>query len=103
MSLNPTQAASGWFFHSEVVICFFLEPFSHFDFDRQTAYFPSHRDGDKKHLAEGVPFTGEGMAFSGKAHGFTNAAICGDHLENNIEGRESQRVGFVIVGLGHSD
>lgn len=43
------------------------------------------------------------MAFSGKAHSFTNTAICGDHLKNDIEGGKSQRTGLVIAGLGDSD
>lgn len=74
-----------------------------FKFEGHTANLSPQGDCDQKQFAECMPLTREGIAFSGKAHGFTDAAIGRYHLEDDVEGGEGQGMGLVIVRFGDSD
>lgn len=54
-------------------------------------------------FTDGMPVTAKRVILTRGTNAYTDAAVRGDDLEDDVEGREGDRGGFVVGGFGDAD
>lgn len=57
----------------------------------------------KNQFTDRMPVTAERVILARGTNAYTDAAVRGDDLEDDVEGREGHRGGFVVGGFGNAD